>query len=715
MAGISFGSPDRRVWSGQGFLKECMAAILAVALALGALPVRALGLGELQVDSNLNEPFRGRIDLLSVDTGAAIRDASVGLAGAEVFEEAQVAYPPVLERLRFHLSHPRDAEPYIRVSSTGPIGDPHLHFIVEMRAGEARLLRHYIVLLDPPGPYKDRLASSLDTESAPVTTEASTSTERTYGPVRYAETLWSIAAKLRPDRSVSIQQMVFALQRANPRAFVGGDVNGLMSGAVLRVPGLEEIRATGTRDVVVEARRRENADTDAGDEVPAPGDERDSADLDDDGADASSEHAEASRPAESPVVEAEPEAQEENRRLRERIAVLERDLNDMLRLVDESAKPTDAGMSMSEEPAEDRSSVQPPEPSDSEGDPSGAAVAVEASKPDAVVVGDAPMDTGPQEIFLGLPSVDRRPGGMAVPEVVVSSKTDERALEISDSLPTPTLNKEVVIEEREALKPEERAQPMESEPVVSPRWPPSESSPKPSDGTLSSILEDPVVTGGGFVGLVALLAWIVVVLRRRNRRRAEEARRGGFHGGVWRGEAGEGYPRAPDNPWDPDPVDGAPDSAAETVRTPDVSADVPKPREGFLKPPESRDTAMETLQGDEILELDDLDFDGPGLGRTGRAGGEETRISRGSADSADAAADLDWVGADSETGLELDGLELSMDDRVAAKLDLAKAYMDLGDLEGAGSMLDEVLLEGNADQKKEAKQLISELNASFDQ
>ena len=147
MAGISFESPNRRVRSGQGFLKECVAAILAVVLALGALPVRALGLGELQVDSNLNEPFRGRIGLLSVDADAAIRDATVGLASAEAFEEAQVVYSPVLERLRFQLSRPRDAEPYVEVSSAAPIGDPHLHFIVEMRAGEARLLRHYTILL----------------------------------------------------------------------------------------------------------------------------------------------------------------------------------------------------------------------------------------------------------------------------------------------------------------------------------------------------------------------------------------------------------------------------------------------------------------------------------------------------------------------------------------------------------------------------------------
>ncbi|MDH3972556.1 MAG: hypothetical protein OEU63_10295, partial [Gammaproteobacteria bacterium] len=48
-------------------------------------------------------------------------------------------------------------------------------------------------------------------------------------------------------------------------------------------------------------------------------------------------------------------------------------------------------------------------------------------------------------------------------------------------------------------------------------------------------------------------------------------------------------------------------------------------------------------------------------------------------------------------------------DEVATKLDLARAYMDMGDPEGARSILDEVLGEGNGDQKREAEEIISQL------
>lgn len=49
------------------------------------------------------------------------------------------------------------------------------------------------------------------------------------------------------------------------------------------------------------------------------------------------------------------------------------------------------------------------------------------------------------------------------------------------------------------------------------------------------------------------------------------------------------------------------------------------------------------------------------------------------------------------------------EDAIGTKLDLAKAYLDMGDPEGARSMLDEVLAEGNDAQKVEARKLLAEI------
>jgi pilus assembly protein FimV len=48
-------------------------------------------------------------------------------------------------------------------------------------------------------------------------------------------------------------------------------------------------------------------------------------------------------------------------------------------------------------------------------------------------------------------------------------------------------------------------------------------------------------------------------------------------------------------------------------------------------------------------------------------------------------------------------------DETATKLDLAKAYIDMGDAEGARSILEEVMAEGNDQQKKQAKELAAQI------
>ena len=61
------------------------------------------------------------------------------------------------------------------------------------------------------------------------------------GPVAPGQTLWSIASQSRPTPAISVNQMMVALLRANPDAFIGDNVNLLRQGSVLRVPGEDEV------------------------------------------------------------------------------------------------------------------------------------------------------------------------------------------------------------------------------------------------------------------------------------------------------------------------------------------------------------------------------------------------------------------------------------------------------------------------------------------
>ncbi len=66
---------------------------------------------------------------------------------------------------------------------------------------------------------------------------------------------------------------------------------------------------------------------------------------------------------------------------------------------------------------------------------------------------------------------------------------------------------------------------------------------------------------------------------------------------------------------------------------------------------------------------------------------------------------------DDPTGTEEAALDPQTMTEVGTKLDLARAYIDMGDPEGARSILEEVLDEGDSNQRREAQGLIDALSA----
>ncbi|MCE2593453.1 hypothetical protein K6Y31_01310 [Motilimonas cestriensis] len=105
------------------------------------------------------------------------------------------------------------------------------------------------VFKDAPGFYveltgpKGETAKEVRTvEATPTTTAASTrASAGTYGPLKSSDTMWSIASKVRPNRNVSVHQMMTAIFNKNPQAFLNNDINRLVNGAVLTIPSYEEI------------------------------------------------------------------------------------------------------------------------------------------------------------------------------------------------------------------------------------------------------------------------------------------------------------------------------------------------------------------------------------------------------------------------------------------------------------------------------------------
>ena len=121
---------------------------LALVLFLSS-EVWAIGLGDINLDSALNEPLRAEIVLLSA-TPEELANLSVSLASAETFARYGIDRPFYLQGIEFNVSPDGANGAVVEVRSRSPITEPFLTFLVEATWSSGRLLREYTVLLDPP-------------------------------------------------------------------------------------------------------------------------------------------------------------------------------------------------------------------------------------------------------------------------------------------------------------------------------------------------------------------------------------------------------------------------------------------------------------------------------------------------------------------------------------------------------------------------------------
>ncbi len=264
---------------------------LAVALLciVASSKVAALGLGDIEINSVLNNPLKAVVELTSA-TDAELEELKVSIASSEAFARVGVARTRILNDFNFSVERTAAGKPIIRISTREPVREAYLEFLLELVWSKGRLVRQYTVLVDPPftmpatpvAPRPPVTPPAPETRVQPAPPPPVTRVQPTpprqvrpapppppvapapvkartadqYGPVRRNETLWDIAKKLRPGSDVSMQQMMLALQRANPDAFINNNINNLRAGAVLQVPDRDETLSLSRSDSVLEARRQ---------------------------------------------------------------------------------------------------------------------------------------------------------------------------------------------------------------------------------------------------------------------------------------------------------------------------------------------------------------------------------------------------------------------------------------------------------------------------
>jgi len=256
----------------------------------------ALGLGDIRVLSRPGQPLVAEIPVISNEPGE-LENARVALASPATFARVGLEPPQgVVNELQFQFSQDGRGRAVIRVTSSTPVSQKAIAFLIEVDWGQGRLVREYSALVDTPNtaaaiaePVIEAPAASAEnrivreveapqaTEAVPADTAPAASAAEAEAPVaaaaplppprparaapvaprlqpgdelkvRSGQTLSGIAAQLAGEGGQSLDQTMIALLRANPEAFIGGNINRLKAGAVLRTPAQDELARVGAAE-----------------------------------------------------------------------------------------------------------------------------------------------------------------------------------------------------------------------------------------------------------------------------------------------------------------------------------------------------------------------------------------------------------------------------------------------------------------------------------
>ncbi|MCM2251737.1 MAG: fimbrial protein FimV [Ramlibacter sp.] len=249
---------------------SALAIATAVLLGFSASDASALGLGRVTVHSALGEPLRADIDIPEINA-EELASLRATVASPDAYRAAGFEYNPAMANITITLQRRPDGSHFLRLTSPRAVNDPFIDLILEASWASGRVVRDYTMLLDPPSLRQSAPAVAAEvpaaapsarapSTAAPKATRPSASaapTARAPAPrqaddakpakedgkqvtVKSGDTAGHIAAANKPT-NVSLDQMLIALLRGNPDAFVRGNVNRLKAGAVLEMPSAEQV------------------------------------------------------------------------------------------------------------------------------------------------------------------------------------------------------------------------------------------------------------------------------------------------------------------------------------------------------------------------------------------------------------------------------------------------------------------------------------------
>jgi pilus assembly protein FimV len=250
--------------------------VLMMALSLPGA-AHALGLGEIHVNSSLNEPLAADIEILGA-TAEELSSLRASVANKDTFQRFGAERPAFLTSATFKVSQDVKGKPVLLIRSTDSFTEPVVNLLVDLRWHNGEVIRQYSLLLDPAGfPSATQVAAAvrapllpLEAPVVPVQAAASTAalpaaadaiasaetpaspsvnTTRTTSHVKIGAkaTLRGVAWRVGARSDSDLKKTMLAIFRANPHAFEG-NINRLRLGAVLTIPSAADISAISKED-----------------------------------------------------------------------------------------------------------------------------------------------------------------------------------------------------------------------------------------------------------------------------------------------------------------------------------------------------------------------------------------------------------------------------------------------------------------------------------
>jgi pilus assembly protein FimV len=273
------------------FLSRALAGGLLVAWGIcGSGGAWALSLGKATVQSSLGQGLRAEVEV-NIATDAESNSLTAELASAQAYADSNLDLSPALKGLKVALERRTVGNSVIRIAGEQPINEPVLQVLLDVRWSTGKMVRGFTLFIDPaltqektvsetgslvgatpavvlvpekiPPVVPAAEATVTKTEAAQTAPAAepqpsgSAPATRQSTVVQKGDTARQIAARLRTN--LTAEQLMLALLRANPDAFVGQNINRLKAGAQLTLEPLPGAQALSAGEAAREVARQASA------------------------------------------------------------------------------------------------------------------------------------------------------------------------------------------------------------------------------------------------------------------------------------------------------------------------------------------------------------------------------------------------------------------------------------------------------------------------